>query len=359
MSINKENILNLFKRYWFFILLAAMVASLLAIRFIRQPTTQPTQPLPTPQFGQLPQPQSELSQPLGKTPIYTILLSESDFANLPQSLAVYQIKKFSQGEILARLSKIIVDLGFLGSPEVQQRKDGQYLIWREGKNYLKVNFVSGQFSFVGQSSLVQNQTLSSSQIDELVADKLKTWDLTTEKPESESLNGFVPIGLELRPVTDLSQATVFDITFKNSLNGYPLIGIGQVRDLLEVKIDNQGNLLNLFYSLHQPNQESINNYPLKTYEEAIQEIKEGQAQIIELMTENGEYRTIPLSEEIREVNLSSVSVGYYETTETQEYYQPIFILKGKVTLRDSNTYQATLILPAVSSEYLKPIQEHF
>ncbi|HUV42825.1 MAG TPA: hypothetical protein VMY36_02850 [Patescibacteria group bacterium] len=359
MSIKKENILNFFKRYWLFILLATIVVSLLAIRFIYRPTSPSSQPLPTPQFGSLSQPQSELSQPLGKEPIYDVLLSENDFASFPKSLAVYQIKKFAQEEILSRLSKMIVDLGFLGTPEEQQRKEGNFLIWREEENYLKVNLSSGQFSFIGKSPLVQNQTTSSTKIGDLVAEKIKTWGLTASKPEVEVMTGFVPVGMELNPVINLDQATIFNITFKSSLNGYPLVGIGQVRNLLEAKVDNQGNLLNLFFSLHQTDQEVISQYPLKSYEEVINEIKEGQAQIIELMTESGDYKIIPFPEEIREVKISSVSIAYYETTEVQEYHQPVFLLKGDVTLRDSNRYQAVLTLPAISSEYLKPTQEHF
>ena len=359
MSIKKETIFNLLKRYWFFVLLVAMVASLLAIRFVRRPTTEPSQPLPTPQFGSLPQPQSELSQPLGKEPIYNILLSENDFASFPKSLAVYKIKKFSQEEILSRLSKMIVDLGFLGTPEEQQRKEGKYLIWREGENYLKVSLSSGRFSFVGKNPLVQNQTLDSTKIGNLVAEKLNAWGLITGKLEIEEIKGFVPVGMELNPVVNLDQATIFNLTFKSSFNDYPLVGIGQARDLLEAKVDNQTNLLNLFFSLHQTDQKVASQYSLKSYEEVTSEIKEGQAQIIELITEGGDYKTIPFSEEIREVKISSISIAYYETTEIQEYYQPIFLLKGDVILRDSNLYQAILILPAISSEYLKPTQEHF
>lgn len=359
MSINKEVIINFFKRYWVFILLATIVTSLLTIRLIQVQREKPPKPLPSPAYGVLPPPQSEFSQPLGTGVIYTLLFTEASFANLPSSLPVYQTKKLTQEEALSRLAKVIVDLGFLGQPKIQTRGEKKYLIWREEENYLELDVVSGQFSFVGKNQLAENQTITISQAEKLVADKLTTWKLVENKPQTKKIEGFDTVGLELIPALNLSQATVFKISFTPTFNNYPLVSLGQAENLIEATINNQGALLTLFFSLHQIDPETATDYPLKSYEEMTNEIESGQAQIIEVSTKTGQNLPLPQQEKIREVKISSLSLVYYETTEIQDYYQPVFLLKGEITLREGTKYQASLILPALSSEWLKPLQKHF
>lgn len=357
MSINFKAIIRFFKQYWVFILLAAIVAVLLAFWFLRQPKAPP-ETIPVPTHGNLPQPQSELSQPLGEGLFYTILFSENDFTKIPKALPIYYTQEFTKEEILSRLAKMVVDLGFLSGPEEQRRGNKQVLVWREGENYLKANIPSSQFTFVGKSQINQNQTITASQAENLVSEKLVSWNLVDSKPTIEKTEGFIPVGLELSPVANLKQATVFNIIFEPTFEQYPLIGIGQAINPLEAKIDNQGNLLNLFFSLHQVDPKIVDNYPLKSYEETINEIKSGRVQIIEV-TQGGQNQTIPSPENIQEIRIASLSPAYYETTETQEYYQPIFLLKGSVVLKEGGIYQASLILPAISSEYLQPQREYF
>lgn len=352
-----RRIINFIKKYWLFILLA-MVATMLSVLWLSQKIRreQPLAPSPTP-TGVLPQPQSKFSQLLGEGLYYNVLFSETEFAKMSQTLPVYQTKKFTKEEIISRLNKTILDLDFSDSPEEQQRPDGKHLIWRQEKNYLGINLSSGQFSFSGEMNLSpssESQVFSSSQIKNLIKEKLISWELIPEEAKIKETKGFGVAGLELIPVTDLSRAIVFQIIIKPDFEGYPLIGLGPARNLIEAKVNNQGILLSLFFNLHQIDKETANNYSIKSFEETVREIKNGQAQIIQVLTLKQTERSVPSLEEILSVKFSSISIAYFETVEVQEYYQPVFLLKGTITLKTEEILQTSFILPAVSGEYLKP-----
>lgn len=358
-----KKIINFLKQYWLFVLLAALVTILLILWLNqRVKREQPSAPAPTPTAGVLPQPQSQFSQLLGEGLYYDVLFSETEFAKFPQTLPVYQTKKFTEEEIISRYNKTVNGLGFLGNPEEQQRPDGKYLIWRKEENYLGVNMSSGQFTFSGKVSLdfsLESQTFTSSQIQNLLKEKLISWELISEEAKIEEIKGFGVAGLELIPVPNLSQAMVFQIVIKPDFEDYPLVGLGPAKNLIEAKVDYQGILLSLFFNLHQVDKEAINHYPIKSFEETTKEIKGGQAQVIQVLTTEQEERSLPSLEEILSVKFSSISLAYYETTEAQEFYQPIFLLQGNISLKEGETLQASFILPAISAEYLKPLQEHF
>lgn len=355
-----KKITNLSKNYWIFILLAAVVAGLLVFRLSRRPVSElPIEPSPSPAFGALPQPQSRFNPLTGIGPAYNILFSKTSFTKMPNTLPVYKTRIFSKEDVLSYLNKAIVDLGFLGQPTEEEINEDLYLTWREEENYLSVNISSGQFSFVGKKPLIQDQTISPSQVSPLITDRLFSWRLISDKPRVKELAGFTEVAMELYPVSDINKATFFKIAFEPTFNNYPLVGTGLEKNLIEATLDNRGALVTLSFFLHQVNQEVVSYYPIKSYEEVIQEIEVGLAQIIETTTKDDEYTPIPQREQIQEVKLSSISIAYYETTEAQEFYQPIFLLKGTISLKEGETLQATFILPAISSEYLKPLQEHF
>lgn len=358
-----KKIIDFIKKYWLFILLSALVAMFFVLWLSQRPKHElPLVPVPTPTAGVLPQPQSQFSQLLGEGFYYQILFSENEFAKFPPTLPVYRTKKFTKEEIVSHYAKITADLGFLVSPVEQQRPDEKYLVWQEEENYLGINISSGQLSFIGKSLLntsLQGQILSSTQIQNLIRQRLIGWGLISEETKIETIEGFGVAGLELIPVKDLSQALVFRIFFSPEFDSFPLIGLGPAKNLIEAKVDNKGILLSLSFNLHKAGEEVFDNYPLKSFEETIKEIKEGKSQIVSVLTSKQEERSIPPRDQIQEIKISSIAIAYYETTEIQEFYQPVFLLKGNMTLKEGETLQASFILPAISAEYLKPLQEHF
>lgn len=347
--------IDFFKKYWVFILLATIATMLLFIRLSQKPTTPPQKEEPLPIFGTLPQPKSGFAEILGKGLSYKISLSQSDFAKNPEKLPVYKTKKFTKEEIILRCARLTSDLGFFKPPEETQRKDGLFLFWHEGENHLGVNVSSGQFLLSGTFPLSSApQAFSPSQIQELIQEKLLGWGLVEKKIEVKETRGYQRTGSELLPIKELSQAEVFRLIFNPSFDSFSLVGIGPAKNLIEAKADNKGTLLSLIFNLHQADKEIVDEYPLKSFEETTKELKEGKGQIIQVLTQEGEERSIPSQDQIGEVQISSFSIVYYETVESQDFYQPVFLLKGKISLKNGEAYQASFILPAITSKYLSP-----
>lgn len=356
-----KKVIDFLKKYWLLISLAFVVTVFSIFWLNQRAKITLLKPSASPSAGILPQPQSKFSQLLGENLYYNLLFTRGDFEKMPQTLTVYQTKKFNSKEITSRFSELIKEVVSSENSEEQQRPDGKYLVWQEKNNYLSINISSGQFLFVGQLPLTSNEkeNLNPVQIQNLVKEKLVSWNLILTETKTEKIEGFGQSGLELIPVASLGQAVVFQITYNPSFDGFPLIGLGPAKNPIEVKIDKQGILLSLSFNLHEVDKTTTDNYPLKSYEETVKEIKEGQAQIIQVLTPDQEERSFPSLEEISEIEIRTISAAYYETLEAQEFYQPVFLLKGSLTLKNKEVYQASFILSAIASEWLKPIQEHF
>lgn len=354
MYIAMKKIIYFLGKYWLFVLLAAIAATLLTIRFIKKPAPSLPVPSPTPIFGPLPQPKFGFGEILGQGPSYKISLSESDFGKIPKTLSVYKVKKLSKEEILSRFNDVISGLGFIKPPIEEQRKDGFFLVFREADNYLKIKVGSGQFSFAGKVSLAQGQELTPPQIQSLIEEVFVSWNLIPSGSKAKKLEGFVPTGMELSPISDVNKAVFFRVFFDLSFNSLPIVGVGPAENHIEATIDNKGVLVSLFFNLHQVDKEIVDSYPSKSFEETIKELGEGKAQIIQVLTQKSEDRSIPPPNQIKEVQISSLSLAYYETVETQDFYQPVFLLKGKISLKSGENFQASFILPAIESKYLSP-----
>lgn len=352
---------NFLKNYWIFIFLATLVGSLLVLHFTLKAKPQPEAPIPTPKLGSISQPESKFTQQTGVGPFYEVSFSKDAFESLPKKLAVYKVKKLSKEECLSFLRKMTEELGFTNSPIEETRKDGLYLIWKKGNNYLDVNPQTCQFNFSGKITLIQLES-TPFLIESKIRQKLIFWGFIPDSIGVGQINGFNVSGLELIPTTNLNKASVFQILYKPRFDDYSLVGIGSAQNLIESKIDKNGNLLSLQFSLHQPDRSSFDYYPTKSYDEAVSEIKEGKIQIIQVLTADGQQRSTPELNEIQVVKISELSLAYYETEEVQEFYQPIFLLEGEIILKDQNKYQSSFILPAVSSRWLSsplPKQEYF
>jgi len=354
-----KKITQLIKKYWLFLFLGMVAASLLVLKLTIKPEVEPTQPESKPPAFKINPPQSKFSFSTGRQPNYQISLIERDF-DFPNRLPVYQTKKFTPNEILKIYQPMIAQLGFSESAEKKQIKQELILLWRQKNQSLVIKTSSGQFSFSGQYLLEETgQILNSKSAAENLRQKLISWGLLNKQVKTKEIKGFKKTGLELSAVENLSQASVWLIIFKPDFQGYPLKGIGPAENLIEAKIDKEGKLLSLSFNLHQIKPKEIGQYPLKNYSETIQAIKNGQIQLIKVSDQKNNEEFLPTAEEIKTIKINQISLAYLETAESQDFYQPIFLFKGEIILKNNQIYQAEFILPAISSQWLKEPQSHF
>jgi len=356
-----RKIIDYFKKYWPFVILAMAITFLAALKLSQksQPAISPAL-LPTSEKEILTEPQSKFNQLLGQEVAYDLRLNQQDFISLPSSLPVYKTRKFTNEEVISRFAEIIVDLGFLGSPKIEARGGISFLVWQEEKNYLSINPSSGQFTFVGKAPLgTPGEKYDVKEIQTLVRQQLTAWGLISNEVLIKEVIGFGIAGLELIPLKDPIQASVFQLVLETKIDNYPLVGLGPARNQLEVKIETNGNLLSFFFNLHQVQKEAVDNYPLKSLTETINSLEKGEGQLIRVFSTPQKERSLPPLSEIQKITIDSLSLAYYETIEVQNFYQPVFLLKGEISLKDGKNYQADFILPAIVSQYLTTPREHF
>jgi len=350
--LKMKKIKDFLKKYWLFIFLSAVLAILLTLKLNQKGPQGEIKNVPTTLLEALPKPQSRFAEKLEGGIPYEILFSELEFQKVPKNLPAYKIKKNQKEEILSSYSQIISFLGFRNPPKTEKRQENEFLIWQEKENYLRVDISSGQFSFVGRVSLTQKKPENAQEIKLLAEETLNLWKLTPKKIVAREVKGFVPVGSELSPVTNLEKATFFKIFFEQTIDEFPLVGLGPARNQIEATLDRQGTLISLFYNLHQIETEKGKDYPIKSLNETVEEIKRGEGQIIPDPTE--EEIIFPQKKDIQKIQILSLKIAYYETIEAQEFYQPIFLFEGKAILNDGKTKNIKIILPAIAPEWLKP-----
>ena len=340
---------NIFNQYRIFVILAALVPVLgFILFFLRQKPSEA--PPVNPVFGNLPPPETNYDfEP--KTEItYQYSVPRNALAQLPVQAKVYQVKKLSDQEVLTRFAQIATELGFTTKPKFQDSDDYRFYIWEEEDRFLKVNSGTGQFTFKGFVTLSVGP-ISPQEAETLVKEKMVEWELV-DKEIPTAINFYGSAGMELVPVDNPNAANVYEIVFSLSVDGYPLIGFGPAQAVALAQVTNDGKLFTLNYHLLPVSLEEVGTYPLKPAETALYQVQQGQGKILSLKTRPGVETSLSIQNQIKSINLASVSLVYYESIEKQEYLQPIYLFSGTAVLKDDEVLEVSLYLPAIATEWL-------
>jgi hypothetical protein len=334
------------RQYKIFIFLAALIPVLGFSLFLRSAKKPPADPV----FGPLPVPETEFDIESGPEISYQFSLPKNALEKLPRQLAVYQIKKLSDQEVINRFAKLAEEMGFSTKPTIQAVDKETYYIWEEKDKFLRVNSLTGQFIFQGNLPLTLG-IITPQDAESLVREKLANWGIL-DKDAPVTIKYFGVAGMELVPVTNPSLADVYEAVFSFSIDGFPVVGLGPAQTVAMARINREGQLLTLYYFLRQSDQEKVGTYPLKPGSLALTEVQQGQGKILSLKTKSGFETNFNPENPIKAVNINSIELIYYESLEKQDYFQPIYLFSGSATLEDDTVLEASLYLPAVSSEWL-------
>jgi hypothetical protein len=335
-------------QYKLFVLLAAFIPVLGFILIWQQ--LKPKAPLANPVFGSLPLPATRFELETKTAISYQLSLPTDALADFPDQLDVYQIKELTDQETVNRFAQIANDLGFSVKPKVEGAGESLFYVWQEGNKLLKVNARTGQFFFQGEFSLTLGE-VTPQEAEDLVKEKLRLWKLLDQNTPSQ-INFLGVAGMELEPVTNPNLASVYEIIFSPSIDGYLLIGFGPAQDLTSARVTKEGKLIALTCFLHQVDREKVGCYPLKSSQLVLAEIQAGQGKIFNLKTKEGVEANLNVENPIKTINLTAVKLGYYESVEKQVYLQPVYLFSGTATLKDDEVLEVSLYLPAITNEWL-------
>lgn len=334
-------IVNFFKRFWLIFSLAVVAASLSFLWFIirtGEPGKKEAPPKPAPTFQKIDFP--SLSAP-GEEVNISFLIPKNFEGQLTKTLPVWRAKFFPKSQTQDMLFPVILDLGFTSQPQERATKDGLFLIWKENENIFLANAKTAQFSFSGKARIFSS--VSGQNVGLLIRQKLQGWGVDFEITEEE-VKGYVQAGDELEPAKNLSLSDVFIASFAAQINGYPTIGVEPSGPLVEAKVDNEGNLLSLSFSLLQRGEKEV--LPVKPLSRVMDGFK-NQAKIYSFKDNQGNPIPITLDTEFKSISIDSLQVVYPESFNPQEFIFPAFQFLGSVTTTGGKTGAVELLVPAV------------
>jgi len=278
-------------------------------------------------------------------------IKEND-VNLPQELPYLEkTQLFSLTKNEASL--IASSLGFISDPlDVTDAISGEILIWNSETNFLSVTLKERKIKYGPNynptekiSSVADKQYSEEEMIDnatKFLKEKLSSFitnpsfvSFTYLKPEE---------GLELFQETDKTNAQVYQLNFSEGNILYPILTLNPQSTNIYVQLLKDGTILNMESTFISETVESTEKFSTKTFEEIVSQALN--AEIVSINNGNENLSDVNPSD-IKNVFIDNIFVSYFLENQSDEYFQPIYVLKGNVEIIGySEQLPIVLYLPA-------------
>lgn len=342
-----NRITRFFKRYWIFIILAAVASGLLIVRLSQkgQPSPLVPQPAPSPQIILSPPKITGVTLPRNST------VSVSNFS-FPSSLKIYQVQavKISSDQAI----KIAREFDFSEPP--RKSEDiflGNFYTWATEKHSLSVALDANRIDYgvnLYQSNQSAQTTLPSPGTAKTNLEALLTklelqsgFELKWQKEE------YLTEGYNLPPTSNPEEADFIKIGANPALGQYQLVGLNPTEPLVSLILDKSGKINNFQYQISFTSFEGKETYDLKT-EKEIENI---------LLLEGIIVYSDTLKETIEEPNFAQaefnqIALAYYQNPDKNPILQPIYILSGQGILESGEKTEIIAYLPAIKFKTQTP-----
>ncbi len=269
-------------------------------------------------------------------------------ASLPnvQRLPVYRWERVdTQVDPYARV------LGFSGEPEaIEDALEGTLLLWSQEGQTLVVNQDGSGLSYrvdlkSDPSALTGSFLPTFEQAAAIVERTLEEFGSAPGGLEYDpTKNKALKTGVEYVSETTTDQAELVEVHFTAKINDYPLyLQSGPDWDPVLAWVGRDGKLLRLEYHPLGTVGEKIADYPLKNYEEVLQDLNNGKGVVVSSNLEGGE--------EIISTTITRVTLGYLLPQPDVTVIQPIYVLQGGARTASGKTGTVTIYLGAVGRSF--------
>ncbi len=277
---------------------------------------------------------------------------KKDDINLPQELPYLektQLLPLTKDEA----SLIASSLGFINDPlDVTDAISGEILIWNSETNFLSVTLKERKIKYgpnynpTEKISSVADKQYSEEEIinnaTKFLKEKLSSFitnpsfvSFTYLKPEE---------GLELFQETDKTNAQIYQLNFNEGNILYPILTLNPQSTNIYVQLLKDGTILNMESTFISEPVESTEKFSTKTFEEIVSQASN--AEIVSINNGNENLSDINPSD-IENVIIDKIFVSYFLENQSDEYFQPIYVLKGNVEIIGySEQLPIVLYLPA-------------
>lgn len=140
------------------------------------------------------------------------------------------------------------------------------------------------------------------------------------------------------------EAEVFAVSFTFISNNYEIANNYSVKAPIYIELLKNGEILNSEIILLEDVKIGITEYPIKSYQEFIDNLS--YSKIISIEGDYYSVSDIKSLKEIKEVSINNVRVAYYDEGKNDIYLQPIFIISANIKIEGTPSNRAILYLPA-------------
>lgn len=315
------------QKYWFLLLLFAVALILIFIRLSNQKADTTLQKI---SLDPSVKPSAEITGRISD------LLSLKGF-KLPKKLEIFSVSSFSEQKLPNNFIKTMSWLGIdITSPTTKKEN---FIEWIGDNSYSYIVLPEGSFFVLGRFKVTSG--FSSGTAKQFVVAESTRLGLVSNvydikiKPLKEGGNEFIE--------TTENDADSYSVKIIPSVNGFPMVKKGQGQTFIEFRLSKNGELLSLEYSMPQA-KESIGEYPTKTGNEIISELKMGRAQI--LWVEDSKTKTTATLKNLGKILIENGYVAYkvIPTKEQKETLQPVVVFEGKT---EDGSQKIFLFVPAI------------
>lgn len=329
-----------------FLLIVIGLIAVIVFRATREPTQIKPSPKPV-------APPKILQNPAQKRP-GLIDFSQAQIPTVPKELPVFGTEKYNLSE--SAVKTLASSFGITVDPFLVEENtlDGRQYNWKQDTLRLTASETDLRYenrveNHSLQGNLSQNELLekTSSFIQkipvlpsDLVFNSEETKFLSIKKNRLVSAEGFV-------------NAQLVEFSFDKKLAEIPIVGKTSSSTYVKIRIAKNGTIIYI-------SSRFFNQFPekelheLKTSQQAIAEVKNGQGSVVEtaLLDENGQtlelFRVQPF--DVKTAAITKISLAYFLPADLKEPVQPIFVFKGNFK-KDNQKGRIVIYLPA-----LKPTQ---
>ncbi|MBI2600751.1 hypothetical protein HYW42_02250 [Candidatus Daviesbacteria bacterium] len=305
--------------------------------FYYLPSLPPVEEKPDTKFGILPYPKLPTSDISSSNFSYSLDTTTGGFPKFEKIMKVYFIPQpytsFLSGDKTKSLAK---KFGINSEPKIQS--ETEYLFSQDNQS-LTVNLDSGNFTYKNEATKSSEQKITES--DQQLVLNFKSFLLALDLPDSSLQNGrskvnFLKIEGEDFTISDSqSDAQAAQVSlWPEDIDKIPVISEQTSVSLVNAVIkDNGKNLQDYFeldYKFWPIDKTTFATYPVKTGQQAFEDLQSGKGIIISKPKK-------------AKVSITSVSLAYYSSKEFSSYLQPIFMFEGP---------EFVALVPAITEQFL-------
>lgn len=326
------------KKYWFlfalFVLASAVVFAWISSR---QKAVEP----PLKEGVEVEKPRSEFSIPSEGN----VQLDITQEPVSPISAEVFAAEEFNEKTLQSNLARLLSFAGVSSSPGVVS-EEPRVLLFQEGPSALAATLPSGKFLFEGKGEIDVSVG-----VREAVTRLVKELRLVEDVSFVE-LEGLVAAGDELREPRGRERPTAYVATVFPKIGQLSVLGAGAGQQPLVVKLFADGIVFGIERNYHLPGK-SLGSLPLIPYSEAAALAVSGGGEYLWIQDLQGRDTVSLDRERLEKTVLTSVSLFYFESGETQSFVQPVYVFQGEAETAGGAPRRVALMVPAVEGAVLR------